>query len=513
MNGEFRCDISRNTFDKKKHFSRVLMQQGRVQLDADWNEQSDILLHYMQTLAKDLMGHFAVIEKGFAITIPSVDVEYGTFDIGRGRCYVEGILCENESEDELCGTSKSKSSKPVGEPEGLDYLHQPDYPINKVEIPPSDLPLMVYLDVWERHISCIEDDDIREKALEGPDTATRSKTVWQVKVLSGNSSNIWKEKNWGSDPMQKCGKIFVYWPDIVRSDLQNPYRGCLSAQAKKPSGNDTDPCIISPDSRYRRAENQLYRVEIHRGGVVGEGDRNATFKWSRDNGTNVFPISFISDKEFTLEHLGRDDRSSLNVGDWVEVIDDDYTLLIGSRPSPLHEPTPLAQVMSVSLTEMKVTLDSLPNYNVNMDKHPLLRRWDFKEGDPKQPDQAKLAKEGNVVFGLYVKEGKCDSPNALGWLTLEDGVQICFRKPDADKKNEYQAGDYWLIPARTATGDVEWPFKDQTKSQRVACPPHGIEHHYAPLAVIYQDQNNWVATECRCTIQPLSKCPDETKPN
>ena len=37
-------DFTRDTFDAAKHFSRVLMQQGQVQLDADWNEQTSILL-------------------------------------------------------------------------------------------------------------------------------------------------------------------------------------------------------------------------------------------------------------------------------------------------------------------------------------------------------------------------------------------------------------------------------------------------------------------------------------
>ncbi len=49
-------DFSRDTFYPEKSFSRVLMQQGRVQLDADWNEQTSILLHYMRTLAADLIG-------------------------------------------------------------------------------------------------------------------------------------------------------------------------------------------------------------------------------------------------------------------------------------------------------------------------------------------------------------------------------------------------------------------------------------------------------------------------
>ena len=49
-------DFTRDTFDQMRHFSRVLMQQGRVQLDADFNEQVSILLHYLRSLAADLGG-------------------------------------------------------------------------------------------------------------------------------------------------------------------------------------------------------------------------------------------------------------------------------------------------------------------------------------------------------------------------------------------------------------------------------------------------------------------------
>ena len=38
-------DITRSSFDPDRHYSSVRMQQGRVQLDADWNEQLDIQLH------------------------------------------------------------------------------------------------------------------------------------------------------------------------------------------------------------------------------------------------------------------------------------------------------------------------------------------------------------------------------------------------------------------------------------------------------------------------------------
>jgi hypothetical protein len=49
-------DFSRSTFDPRKHYSGVRMQQGRVQLDADWNEQVDIATDALRTRTRDLVG-------------------------------------------------------------------------------------------------------------------------------------------------------------------------------------------------------------------------------------------------------------------------------------------------------------------------------------------------------------------------------------------------------------------------------------------------------------------------
>ena len=45
-----KADISRDTFNSEQHYSRVLMQQGRLLTDADWNEQTSILLHHIRGL-------------------------------------------------------------------------------------------------------------------------------------------------------------------------------------------------------------------------------------------------------------------------------------------------------------------------------------------------------------------------------------------------------------------------------------------------------------------------------
>ena len=71
------------------------------------------------------------------------------------------------------------------------------------------------------------------------------------------------------------------------------------------------------------------------------------------------------------------------------------------------------------------------------------------------------------------------------WITLEDGVQVQFQAAgEAKIPPSYRPGDYWLIPARTITGDVEWPLLSVNPVQHKPLRPHGVEHHYAPLAII-----------------------------
>src|SRR5215211_3681494 len=90
-----------------KSYTGVLRQQGRVDLDADWNEYVGIQEYIHRTTEKDVIGACGVPKhaSGFA-----VDWDAGRRDlmISRGRIYVDGILCELE------GASS--------------YLNQPNYP-------------------------------------------------------------------------------------------------------------------------------------------------------------------------------------------------------------------------------------------------------------------------------------------------------------------------------------------------------------------------------------------------
>lgn len=536
-----KADLSRSTFHPFKHFTRVLLQQGRVQLDADWNEQVGILLHYLQALAADLIGrHGGPIDHcGFEITQIGASTKEQDFLIGLGHYYVDGFLCEADSTpiavfpgptgaapnvvqtdtwtldgapldaysyveilDDSPGATFSQvlhvtadakqrtltlngtpalDIKTITNPKlrrVITYLHQPDY------LAPDPLDAhtyQAYLDVWERQVSYIEDDSIREVALGGPDTAARAKLVWQVKVTEPFGA--------------ACATV-----DQLNERFQPANRGRLKAMAKE-SNVSTDPCTIPPDAQYRGPENQLYRVEIHTGSKGRDGKpATPTFKFSRENGAVVFalagPITSLGGTTTAvLETFGRDDRFGVSEGDWVEVQDDRSVLsnLAGN----------LLQVQSIDRSAMKVTLSGAPEIDVGNDLalHPLLRRWDHKEGDPAEGG-LQLGSDGAAL--ILEDSGKNDN-----WLNLEDGVQIQFQKPKSGQASEYRTGDYWLIPARTATGDVEWPKEKDSHGNLVpiAKPPDGVTHHYAPLWIVSVDANGAVTADskndCRRKIKQL----------
>lgn len=443
-------DFSRNTFDPTKHFLRVLMQQGRVQLDADWNEQTAILLHYLQTLAADIIGEHGGPSGGFSIDVlrnkdlnptasnPENPIP-NNFVIRGGHYYVNGILCENEQD--------------------TAFTAQVDYPLYEwpaASESDTDAWYLIYLDVWERHLTHVQDESMREIALNGPDTATRARVVWQVKLEGGIQENT------TCSTLDWNGKRQSWQPDN---------RGLLRARAQ-PGGeiDATDPCILPPDARYRGAENQLYRVEVHRGGTASA----ARFKWSRDNGTVLFPIAAIDGARVTLEHLGTDSRLSLKRHDWVEFVDDATVLL--------NQPQPMRRVERIDPVKMIITLDQALTVDPQtiQKNHAILRRWDQKES-PTDVGEADTAKRQVNEDGVKLREGNREAD----WLHLEDGIQIQFQRLVDGAGNqqtmEYRAGDYWLIPARTITGDVIWP---QENGSPAPIPPHGVTHHYAPLAII-----------------------------
>lgn len=489
-------DFTRDTFDPAKHFSRVLMQQGRVTLDADLNEQAAISLRYLRTLARDIIGPYAAPAGkdanghdlgGFKLTMPDPPDPKGLFSIGKGCYYVDGILVENDTEH-------------------CTYKNQPDYD------PPAGDPLLqaqqkdvdeflIYLDVWERHITAVEDDSIGERALGDADTCTRAKVVWQVKALplkkeaENNKAQVgkqisqqldacWKKKaevekqfieQKNVDQLKELHSLDEQLARLTQRSSLEPDKELLSplVRLSKPTltarvdpGQTTeDACVTPPASKYRGTENQLYRVEIHHGSKDENGNPIApTFKWSRDNGSVATAWLGVEGSDIQVANV-----RGFAAGNWVELSDDTNEFL--------GNPGTLVQLVKVEGDTLSVAPNTKLPERGDDRKHPKVRRWDHIETEA-------ISLSDDNALRLQKSFGQ-NAP----WIDLEDGVQIQF-----SAEGQYRTGDYWLIPARVATGNVEWPLQtdsDGTPQKDSAGnfvpleqPPHGIDHHYAPLGLV-----------------------------
>lgn len=513
-------DFSRLTFNRRKRYSGVLMQQGRVQTDADWNEQLELQHRRTELEARDVIGLCGVPKEtgGFEIQTLSSAAPNTPFDlsVSDGRIYVDGLLCETDASpvalSDLQGMQATAATlEPDGRPlspgqwvtisgddgqhssrliinvdEGLGvltfdanlpayadtdhpflrrvttYLTQSEQPAPEfaeppdpnapVQLPTLQLPdgyYLAYLHVFERHVTALDDPLIREKALGGPDTATRIQNVWQLGLLP-----VAEQNNQGVD----CDSVAPEWDELIAQPT-----GLLNARTK-PEDIPTDPCLLPPEAGYRRLENQLYRVEVHNGGTRDA----ATFKWSRENGSVQTRIETVNGQAVTVSDLGRDEVLGFAGGQWVEIVDD-ATELTGA-------PRPLALITSIEPNLREITLDTDLSA---LDGRPglRLRRWD-QPGD----------------------EGTADGlPMTAGWLDLEGGIQVEF------SEGTYRPGDYWLIPARTATAEIEWPPYGLPNDAPQAQPPRGVKHHYCRLAVILSDASGIAVVEdCRKLFPPLS---------
>ncbi len=553
-------DISRVTFDPKKHYVGVVMQQGRVQLDADWNEQQAIYQHRTETEARDVIGQCGVpqLRGGFRIGFTPDNTD---LTISPGRMYVDGILCElNEATPvpvrfldenhvqvqswnvdgqdfqkgqwvefldaqmqfrkltrilDIDATQQSltlltdktnydttglKDEKDLYLRRVTTYTTQPYCPTTEHEYPgpayatyPDDtkLPtlnlhanhylLVIYIDAWKRSVTSLDDEHMLEAALGGIDTAARLQTVWQVKILPIELQAEFRgtlakrqdllqqlsEIQSGGQGRSKRREI-----EDSREQLEQEIATYSSTLTCNSSFSEWDALTASPPGMmnartftggeagnpgYQRLENQLYRVEVHRGSDDQEGPY---YKWSRDNGSVVALIESVVDNKVVVKGIGLDDDRGFSAGQWVELLNDEREL----NGLPGH----FVRIKEVDPITKALQLEQGPP-QIDGEQHTKIRRWDGG--------------------GAIAMNGT--------WLNIESGIQVQF------SPGVYKNGDYWLIPARTQTGDIEWPPFAVPNVNPIPQERAGVYHHYARLARVLLAQNVQVQ-DCRRRFGPLA---------
>ncbi|WP_448612089.1 DUF6519 domain-containing protein [Geodermatophilus sp. URMC 60] len=498
-------DFTRFSHQPPRQYAGVLMQQGRVTLDADWNEQFDIDDHRWRAQTIDTIGRACapVDNAGFDLT-PTPDGR--DLLIGPGRIYVDGILVElpegtatgvvsvdgatlvlrhltPDGRPFAAGQWVAVHSGSAGEPELrtvarietvvteasqlvlsedagghadrssvtvrrlTTYRTQPHFPADAAEPFGESFDPQAW--VGSTHLFYLDVWRRHVTAIEDP--ALREVALGGPDTAT-RVQTVWALRilrNAEGAPVDASG-IGCADPHPAWRALTAPSTALMSARAEAAPDPD-DPCAIQPAAGYRGLENRLYRIEIHEPGPLG----TATFKWSRDNGSILSTIvAFESSKKIRVHSLGKDAVLRFGADDRVEVLSNESELSgrTGTMVSVVGPPDE---------DERIITLDK--DVSVYADHTaPRVRRWDH--------GGTELATDSN-------------------WTGLEDGIQVRFGA------GPFRTGDHWVIPARVATGDVEG-FVD--------APRRGIEHHFARLALV-----TWAAAplsevvECRSTFSPL----------
>jgi hypothetical protein len=496
-----RGDYSRFTFDHKKHYSSVRMQQGRLQLDSDWNEAQDIQLDHERMLALDAIGPSGGPSGNAGFKLSYIDTKDDLL-IGMGRYYVDGILCENDGD--------------------IFYSEQPHHPPKIRDLPSGRY--IAYLDVWENVVTAIEDPDIREVALGGPDTATRFKVMWQL-ILMPLSEHL-RYATEGRSQARMAAKI----------------------ERGRSSNNENNPCSVSINDGYGYLGNYLYRIEIHDGG----SQASATFKWSRDNCSVIRSLESIDKRTITILDPSRNAAQIFHPGQFVEITNDERELK--------GENGEFARIESID--DLRLTLNrEIPAQSLQ--EKPKLLLWD---GEPRpicyrggwikvevrgertvrllpdadlsdiifEPDSLveissdRLAEQGRFLYAQVesvtsssdgislslidvkgdldqIRENISEGCNPRvrkwnpddDWIDIEMDIKVAFSKGD-----EYQKGDYWLIPSREITGRIIWP-KDSS-GQPEFLPRQGVIHHIAKIADIERHDMGWKLVDRRNIFPQLS---------
>jgi len=157
-------DRARVSYDSSRHWRGVVNQQGRVTLEADWNEAAALAAEEDRAQLVDVIGPAGTPDDGYRVLPVSGS---GDLTIQHGTMYVGGERMVLEAD--------------------LDYAQQPDWVDRDSDqlwvapsIPEGGAEEAVYLLLREQEVGAVEDPALLDIALGGPDTSERLRIVQRV---------------------------------------------------------------------------------------------------------------------------------------------------------------------------------------------------------------------------------------------------------------------------------------------------------------------------------------------
>lgn len=414
-----KTQISRNSYQPGKGYSGVFQQMGRMITDADWNEQSQISRERLVQALQDVIGSGTPEQGGLV----QLDHNTGRGKLQWGKVYVDGLMASVEPD-----------SPEVGK---FAFDRQRDFPVLKGTVIPDNSK--VYIDVWEREVTYLEDSSLRDTALQGADTCSRTKTMAQVKFCLQDD-----------DPMN---------PAV------NPPKGNTLLTIKlKESEEEKDPCDACGDAikPVNETGNYLFRLEVHDVAYDEGGElQKVILKWSSENGAEARQsTAFDISDGFKRQDAIYEFFSSANDAEKLQT-----EKHLGHHFTAINTLATCGKLFSSNEELLYQKDDQNPGTSI--------RRWDGW-------CRLKLNQDGNwhVTSGQDhgIRISNEVAAGNHGYTTSTDqiiSIELAELSLTLAIKDRVLNGDYWQTTVRSTN----------TRSE-IVCDnkePDGIEHHYLLL--------------------------------
>ena len=243
-----RGDFSDWNKDRSQNFRGTLHQQGRVLLDRDWNDQTEIFNEWQDTAARDIIGPGVAAvpadeRNNFKVTGATVvngPPKNVLVSIKKGRVWADGL--------------------PIRLPEDKNFTATYFGPQNPVApLPANGIRDALILETWLELNAFQKPELLIEPALGDIDTTERVQTAFRFRLIRLHEK-------------ETCAEVVSRLNDFSTT-------GTLTAKLDQDQSTN-DPCPVADTGGYTGFEHQLYRIEI----AETNNPAKSWFKWSQFNG-------------------------------------------------------------------------------------------------------------------------------------------------------------------------------------------------------------------------------------
>jgi hypothetical protein len=449
-------DRARISYDATRKWRGLVAQQGRVTVEADWNEAAAIDAVQDRHITLDVVGPVGSPDGGYGVTAgqpssppASASPPASTADliVGKGTLYLGGERLDLQAAVDV-----------DDQPDWLDPLTGTLW-VAPEPVQPSPPAAtgneLVYLLAIEQEVSAREDPTLADVALGGPDTMQRVRMLQRFVRWPTQSTSC----------TQAWSEVQAAWGDIGLNLDSTSMQ--LKSSARLQVGFVTDaappsPCQPVATGGYLGAENQLIRVQI----ASVDANGVPTIVWGFDDATFLYELNETAPDNsgnviLTLANTPVDSYHNPVAGQAVELLRDAASL------TP-DDPTPatidgyiaaaagavftLSQGYNTSAGTVAISGDLPADYQ---DANQLfLRVW-----------QASTPAPGGTPVQL---SGVGANTGVSVTLTSEDGV--------------FHPGDFWCFALRPSVASLIYPARYGEAAQ----PPEGARVLTCPIAMVTQ---------------------------